>query len=279
MVPKAASAGFDGWADADPIDVADLRKLATLLDKAGGDPKVKASTGAEPDAVPPADPPPDPLSTETPKPPTEAASSILPAAEPEQENTPDPKEDPVSTDLSAFRSRLGLSDDADLDAITTAIDELKTKAATPPVAEPTPEMVAASAAATEKAEKAEQEKSELAKEVSVLASQVQLVTTELAAAKAEKAATVKQTVIQAAFDQGKFSPADREQWEKDYDEAPGAITRVLASIAPGTAVPVSASGVTGPAEPTTDDGLGVSEDSLNAWANSLGFDAKELSRG
>jgi hypothetical protein len=173
----------------------------------------------------------------------------LPAAEPEPITT-DPKEDLVSTDLSALRSRLGLDDTADLDAITSAVDALKSQAETPT---PSPEMVAASAAAVEKAQQAEAEKDELRKEVQILASQMKSVSDELAATKAEKAATVKASVFTEAIKAGKIKPADREAWEKDYDEAPGAVTRVLASIAPGTAVPVAASGYAGPAEPEFDD--------------------------
>ena len=201
---------------------------------------------------------------------------VLPAAEPEHEINPDPKEDLVSTDLSAFRSRLGLDDTADEQAILSALDALKTKADTPPVPEPTAEMVAASAAAVQQAEAAEAEKNELLTEVKVLASQVTAMSTKLAEAEKEKAAAAKVTVIQAAADQGKFTPADREQWEKDYDEAPGAVTRILASIAPGTAVPVVASGKTGPAEPQATDEFSASDEALADWAKSIGIDAKEL---
>ncbi|WP_433731025.1 phage protease [Actinoplanes sp. CA-051413] len=199
--------------------------------------KVKAS-GGEADSAPSADPAAPTEGT----PPAEPSAPILPAAEPEPDN-PEPKEDLVSTELSAVRSRLGLSDDADLDAITAAVDALKVKAETPA---PTPEMVAASVAA-------EAEKSELQTTVSKLEEQMTEISTELAAARAAQAATVKASVFDAAVKDGKLKPADREQWEKDYDEAPGAITRVLASIAPGTAVPVMASGTTGPAEPATSD--------------------------
>jgi hypothetical protein len=198
---------------------------------------------SRPDAVdPPQDPGPLPDTNppaESPAP-AEPAAPVLPAAEPEPENTEPEEEDLVSTDLSAVCSRLGLSDDADEQAILSALDALKTKADTP---EPTPEMVAASAAA-------EQEKDELRKEVTVLASQVQTMSAKLAEAEAVKAATVKASVIDDAARLGKFTPADREQWEKDYDEAPAAVTRILASIAPGAAVPVAASGVAGAPEPT-----------------------------
>lgn len=176
-------------------------------------------------------------------PPEPDPAPILPAAEPEPENT-DPKEDPVSTDLSAFRSRLGLADDADESAITAAIDALKTKADTP--AERTPEMVAASAAA-------ESEKDELRKEVTVLASQVQTMSARLAEKEAATAATVKASVLDEAQRAGKFAPAEREQWNTDYDQAPGAVTRVLAAIAVGAAVPVAASGTVGSPEPAGSD--------------------------
>lgn len=198
-----------------------------------------------------ADPPQDPEPLPDSNPPAVPAPA-LPAAEPEQENTPDPiEEDFVSTELSAIRSRLGLPDDADEQTILSAVDALQAKADTP--ADPTPEMVAASAAA-------EQEKDELRKEVTVLASQLQQVTAEVAAAKAEKVATVKASVIQAAADAGKFTPAEREQWEKDYDEAPAAITRILASIAPGFKVPVAASGTAGDPEPALN--LNLDDDAL-----------------
>jgi hypothetical protein len=52
-------------------------------------------------------------------------------------------------------------------------------------------------------------------------------------------------VLDDAQKQGKFAPAAREQWDRDYDEAPAAVTRILASIAAGTAVPVTPSGYTG----------------------------------
>ncbi len=164
-----------------------------------------------------------------------------------------------TTDLSAHRSRLGLPDDADHNAVIEALAAKLTEAEakTP---ELTPEMVAASVAATEAAEKAkadadaaEKAKSELAKEVSVLASQVETMSARIAAADAEAAKTVKASVLDTAQREGKFTPAEREQWETDYDEAPGVTTRTLARIAVGYAVPVMASGTVGDPEPTGAD--------------------------
>lgn len=184
--------------------------------------------------------PPDPGGVPvSPESPGEPAGPTVPGAEPEPTET---KEDPVST-MSELRSRLGLADDADEAAIVAAVDALKVKAETPP--EPTPDQVAASAAN-------EAEKDELRKEVSVLASRMEQVTAELAATKAEKAATVKASVLDAAQEAGKFTPAERAQWESDYDDSPAAVTRILASIAPGTAVPVVAAGYTGTGEEATE---------------------------
>ncbi len=225
-----------------------------------------------PDTAPPVVPDLNPP-TEVPAP-DQPAPLILPAAEPEPEINPDPKEDLVSTDLSGLRSRLGLPDDADLTAIEAHVDELKSKADTPPTpAEPTPEMVAASAAAVE-------ENTRLASKVEILEGLVKQQGEHLAALNAEKANSEKLAVIASAAEQGKFTPAEREAWEARYDRAPDVTREILASIPAGSAVPVMASGVTGPAEPQADgDELGVNEDSLSAWAKSLGIDAKELSRG
>lgn len=200
----------------------------------------------------------------------------LPAAEPEPE-TPEPKEEDLvsDTDLSGLRSRLGLADDATQEQILDALDALKAKADTPtpppaPV-DPNPELVAASAAAAERT-------AELEKTVEKLGEQLGAISAELAAAKQEKADTVKASVLGEAKRLGKYAPADEQRWSDDYDEAPGVTTRILASIAPGTAVPVQAAGMTGPAEPETrdHDDLGVSESSLADWAKQLGFDPKEL---
>jgi 2'-5' RNA ligase len=167
----------------------------------------------------------------------------LPAAEPEQPIT-DPKEDFVSTELSGLRSRLGLSEDADLTAIEAKVDELKADAEKTP--EPTPEMVAASAAATEAVQRAETAQAEMKAEIARLSG-------ELTEIKASAATSVKASLFDGAVQQGKIKPADRESWEGRYDKAPDVITEILASIAPGTAVPVMASGTVGAPEPNGSD--------------------------
>ncbi len=227
----AASVVFASRAESRP-DVA-----ATVLD-GPPDPRPPAEPAT------PAGPPPD--NDEPSTPPEPGGVPISPGAEPEQQVTTEPKEGPVP-DMSELRSRLGLADDADEAAILTAIDGLKSKAEAPP--EPTPDQIAASAAV----EAAEQEKDELRKEVKVLASQVETMSAKLAATEADRAATVKASVLDAAQKAGKFKPADRGQWEKDYDEAPGVTTRLLDRIAAGTEVPVVAAGYTGTGDESIDD--------------------------
>jgi hypothetical protein len=216
-------------------------------------------------ATEPPDPDPDPTTEPPQTPPNPGGVSVPPAAEPEPT---DPKEpDSMSTLSTDVRSRLGLTDDADDAATLAALDELKAKADTPTA--PDPELVAASAATTA-------ERDELRNEVKILASQMAQVTTELAATKAKEAATVKASVLDDAEKSGKFAPTDREQWETNYDEAPGAVTRILASIAPGTAVPVSLSGHAGTGDQVVTD---VDTDLANGWAVQLGLSPEVLTNG
>lgn len=68
---------------------------------------------------------------------------------------------------------------------------------------------------------------------------------ELAARKAAEALATKTQILASALADGKIRPADKEQWEKDYDESPSVTTRILASLQAGTAFPVTASGYAG----------------------------------
>lgn len=167
----------------------------------------------------------------------------LPAAEPEQPIT-DPKEDPVSTELSALRSRLGLEDSADLDAIAAAVDELKAKADAPPA--PTEEMVAASAAATAEADRAKAAQELMNEELTKVRDELNVI-------KASAASTVKASFFGGLLTAGKLKPADRETWESRYDRDPEMVTDILSGRSDGSEVPVMASGTAGPAEPQVDD--------------------------
>lgn len=76
---------------------------------------------------------------------------------------------------------------------------------------------------------------------------------ELAQRKSDEAAAVKAQILASALSDGKIAPADRDQWASDYDESPKVTTRILASLKPGTAFPVSASGYAGDDAQSTDE--------------------------
>lgn len=179
--------------------------------------------------------PPEPLLTLTTTTTAAAAAVVdeLPAAEPGNPDNPN-EEDNMS--LTEVRSRLGLADDADETAILAAIDTLRSQA----------QQVAAAAdvqAANES----------LSREVELLRGQVQDLSQQVAAAAAEKREALKKAVLDEAQNAGKFTPAERPQWEADYDRAPEVVTRVLASIAPGTRVPVAPVGTVGNPIDSVDD--------------------------
>ncbi len=217
-------------------------------------PRPTAASDPTPTFLPPTTPPDPPEQpVETPAPNDGAPE---PPAEPE--SVPEPKEDRVSANLSDLRSRLGLPDDADQDAVNAAVlaslDGQANRTEPDPQPEPDPEPVSEPAlvgASTPAADPA------LAAEVALLKEQMTTMSAELAATKKEKAAAVKASVLDEAQRLGKFAPAQRGAWEANYDKAPDVCASVLASIAAGTAVPVMASWVTGPAEPDgdSDDGF------------------------
>jgi 2'-5' RNA ligase len=152
----------------------------------------------------------------------DAAPTPAPAAEPVPTTT---EEDTLSTITSDVRSRLGLADDADDAAILAALDE---KLTTPTV--PAPDPVAAAASAE-------------------MATEVRRLSGELATIKAREADQIRTSLFDAAVRAGKVAPAEVDAWKARYDKAPEVIAEVLASIAPGTAVPVQASGYASTEEP------------------------------
>ncbi len=146
----------------------------------------------------------------------------------------------LSTDV---RSRLGLPDDADDSAILAALDGLKQQAEKP--AEPSPEQVAASAAARDE-----------------MKAEITRLSTELASIKASSAADAKKAFFDTVVNEGRIAPADREGWEARFDRAPDVIREVLASIAPNTAVPVQAAGYTGTGDEGVTDQIDVEYERL-----------------
>jgi hypothetical protein len=236
--PGAVPAG----PDAQGTDAANDPAIAAAV-RAELDRRAAPRAGTEPPAAPPAEPQPDP--TQPPPPdPVPGGTPHVPAAEPA--NPTQEEQMPLSTEV---RQRLGLADDADSDAVNAAIlAALEPKPAEPapepapgepqpdptePEPAPEPQAVAAALPPEAQAELARMSK-------------------ELADIRAEKAATVKRNLFDAAVKAGKMRPADRADWEKRYDQAPDVITEIVNAMADGSAVPVQASGYTGEAEPGTD---------------------------
>jgi hypothetical protein len=177
----------------------------------------------------------------------------LPAAEPDQLTI---EEDRVSELTTGVRQRLGLADDADDATVLAALDALREQANARP--EVDAEAVAAAAQAAEDAKaQAEAERVAAAAARDAMRSEIERLSTELSEIKAAAAADAKRSLFDRVVGEGRIAPADRESWERRYDQAPEVIAEVLASIATGTAVPVQAAGHTGPAgpDPASDDDL------------------------
>jgi hypothetical protein len=75
--------------------------------------------------------------------------------------------------------------------------------------------------------------------------QIARLSAEVAEMRAQSYREQRTRVIEAALGAGKIKPAERGQWEADYDTNPTLATSILARLAPGTAVPVAAKGRTG----------------------------------
>jgi hypothetical protein len=167
---------------------------------------------------------------------------------------------------TALAERLGVSADADDDAVLSALDaKLATTQSAGPgdedtddksETEETGDVEALVAAAVERATKP-------------LLASIASNTTELAVLKAEKVAKAREALIGGAIAAGKIRPADRTKFEAQYDKAPEVVEALLGTIAAGSAVPVTASGYTGGGDGTVDglspedaallDALGIGE--------------------
>lgn len=172
------------------------------------------------------------------------------AAHPEEPRVPIP---------AAVADLLGIPADADDDTARAAVEALK--AAAVPTATTTPPEKDDDADDGDDADDAPAEPADVRELVNaavaaalkpVLAS---LTTTsqELSAIKAERVAATRSSIVGDAVNAGKIRPTDRATFEAQYDAAPDVVTAILAAIAPGTAVPVSALGHAGDSGPTSED--------------------------
>jgi hypothetical protein len=159
--------------------------------------------------------------------------------------TTDPQEQPVAIEPSALRDRLGLSAEADDEAILAALDA---RLAEPPAQVNGPEDEDA-----EKTEDTEDPAPAMQEDprVALLLQQVADLQNNLNdRAEAERLAA-RAAVIGGAVKAGKILLAAREDWERLYDADPATTAATLAKIPGSTAMTVAASGAVG-TEPTDD---------------------------
>ena len=142
----------------------------------------------------------------------------------------------------AVAEALGVPVDADDEAVLAAIAQ-RPPAATEPTAPTTQE--GGTVDAPPPADVEQLVTAAVARATAPILATLESTTTELSALKAERVTAARDRVIGDAITAGKIKPADRQAWEADYDGNPAVITSVLARIAPGTAVPVTAAGRTG----------------------------------
>lgn len=180
-----------------------------------------------------------------------AASSDTPADQPVTPPTDHKEADTMSDTIptAGLVKALGLADDADEDAILDALDAKLTAA--PPAAVPEP-VAASTGDATELAL--------LRRELETANGKIAELVTARASDDTAKKADKKRDLFAAAFTAGKIggpSDPERVEFEKDYDEAPAVIERILASRAAGSKFPVRASGYgtdeTTATDPASDD--------------------------
>lgn len=166
-----------------------------------------------------------------------ATADPQPAAEPE----PTTQEDDMP--LSEIRSRLGLSDDADEQAVFAAIDDLR-QAATPaePVAATVDVDERVKAATTQWREEAQRLSEQLAEVRAAQAKDVE-----------RRAADDKRAFFDGITATGRLKPAERAEWEGRYDRAPEVTREILSARAAGSEVPVAPVGQSGSTESAGDE--------------------------
>ncbi|MEV5211343.1 phage protease [Micromonospora sp. NPDC053740] len=240
--------------------------------------RAESRPGQQPTASTPTEPAEPTAEPVEPAPAEPLANPELPAAEPEP--TTEPKEDPVST-MSDVRSRLGLPDDADEAAVSAAVlaaiggqptehttdatPEAVTEPETP--AEPTPVAASTSPALPDGVVTIDRE---------ALAELRRNATLGATAHERQRVAD-RDATIAAAMNDGKFAPARKDHWVKAWEADPEGTKATLSALESGL-IPMAAAGTAGPGEPEVDE-LGINDTALGSWANQLGVDAKELSRG
>jgi hypothetical protein len=171
-----------------------------------------------------------------------------------------------SVDIApAVREALGLDENADEAAAVAAISALRSSTVAPPPATQqenpvvTPEVTSRTPEVTQDAPVEaplvtpvdvqslvrEQVAAALATHTAgqdALKAELTRVSGELAGRRQAEAVTKRETLLASAVDTGRIRPADRDRYAALYDQAPEATQGLIEALAPGTAVPVMASG-------------------------------------
>lgn len=152
-----------------------------------------------------------------------------------------------------MRELLGLPDDASPEAVEAAMQALHDKAQTPATAGSEDEETDDTSGegdqegetAGQPAEVADQVPTAVAAAFAQRDKVIASLSKQLADRNTREAADKRAQVIKAALDDGKITPAERPAWEADYDASPTVTSKILARMAPGTAMPVRAAGTAG----------------------------------
>lgn len=161
----------------------------------------------------------------------------------QQAATGGPNQEGAGMDPAKLREALGLTADASDEQVSAALAENDLVPAPAPVTPPTApaepggeSLETAVNAAVEKA-------------LTPVLAELGRTSQELADIKAASAKDEKAKFFDTCVAEGRLAPADRADWEKNYDEAPAVTARILQARARGSVVPVAtATGYTGDGE-------------------------------
>lgn len=170
-----------------------------------------------------------------------AASGLEPAPQTppaEPEDNPNPPTEGAHMALDeGLRQRLGLADDADEQAILTALDEALTPKQDTPAPQPEGEPATVAAGAPRLPEGVTTIDETTLAELRAAAADGR-------AAREQQRTEERDRTIAAAIDAGKIPPARREHWEKAWAADPEGAKQTLASLEPGL-VPLADKGTPG----------------------------------
>lgn len=178
----------------------------------------------------------------------------------------------TTLDITPLREALGLDDTADETAVMKAATERLQANPTTETPTTTTEPAAVTPASTPAAPEGHVTSTDTVRDVEALVAakvaaalaghtagqdalraELTRVSSELAGRKQAETVTRRETLLASAVQSGRIRPADKDRYAALFDAAPEATTGLLDALAPGTAVPVQASGYAGTEAGGSDD--------------------------